>query len=335
MTVPRSARRLIAAAIVLAVIDLFVPAIRHRLEAARYETTSSPARFENSDFFALGPLVQYLREHPRGTRPRTVFLGNSVLFGYGLEPRDAVPAVYQRLSSGEKVFNASVNGLDLMSAFLIVKSMADAVDTVFVLSREGTSANTMLPRLIPVAAADAQRFKVRLPTASPLMPIAERWNLYRDSYRIQAALFGTSTRQFVYLHKGELARRLLGSIDGRQDGFAPAERSAALPAVTAAIPLAPAPAGANAALAQSHPLIVDLAELFRSRGKRLVLVQVRGYSEYLAEPAVAAFNTVYSPHAQIAIVDVPAGARFDDSHFTRDGAAALARELRRVVPERQ
>jgi hypothetical protein len=37
MTVPRGARRLIVAGVCLAVIDLFVPVVRDRLEAAAYE----------------------------------------------------------------------------------------------------------------------------------------------------------------------------------------------------------------------------------------------------------------------------------------------------------
>src|ERR1051325_649201 len=128
MILPHPARRLLVALIVLAVVDLFVPSLRDRLESARYDGRDTPTRFENSVRFGLGPMVQYLREHPKSNRPRTLFLGNSILFGYGIDVRDAIPAVYQRLSPGEKVLNASMNALDLGSAYLIAKSVADSVD---------------------------------------------------------------------------------------------------------------------------------------------------------------------------------------------------------------
>ena len=333
MTVPQPARRLLIALIVLAIADRFVPSVRDRLEASRYEQRGTPTRFENSDFFGLGPLTRYLREHPKGRRPRTVFLGNSVLFGYGVAPRDSLPAVYERLSPDEKVLNASVNGLDLTSAYLIAKAMVDSVDTVFVLSREGATFSAMLPRLIPVDAADLQRFNLQPPPSSRLEPIALRWRLYRDSYRIQSALFGTSTRQYVYLHKGELVRGAIQAITGRQnaDAFTPAETSTDLPAITAAIPRSPIAGDPRAAIAAAPPLVVDLAQLFRARGKRLVLLQIRNYTQYLPDSLVPEFNAEFSPFAAIAIVDVPDTAKFDDAHFTREGAAAAARELRRVV----
>jgi hypothetical protein len=335
MTVSRPARRLIAAVITLAILDPFVPVIRDRLEAARYEQTGAPTRFENSDFFALGPMVEYLREHPSGSRPRTVFIGNSVLFGYGLDVRDSIPAVYERLSPSEKVFNISINGLDLSSGYLIAKSIVDSVDTVFLLCRPDP-AKPILSRLMPIDERDLRRFKLTPAPAAPLSALASRWRLYRDSYRIQAALFGTSTRQYLYVHKGELARRALASIAGRtRDDYAPAEGSSNLPTVTASINASMPAADLRAAMDPDYVVVADLAQLFRERGKHLVLLQVADYVQFLSEPLAAAFNAEFMPNAAVAIIDRPAAAKLDSIHFNREGAAAMAQTLRRLADDRR
>lgn len=333
MTVPRPARRLLVAVITLAVLDPFVPAIRDRLEAARYEQTTAPSRFENSDFFALGPMTQYLREHPVGPRPRTVFIGNSVLFGYGLDVRDSVPAVYERLSPREKVLNISVNGLDLTSGYLIAKAIVDSVDTVYLLTRPDPP-KRILSQLIPIDAADAERFNLPAPPTSPLAPLVSQWRLYRDSYRIQAALFGTSTRQYLYVHKGELARKALATFRGT-DVFSPRERAGELPTLTASIPVSRATTNLRASMDPSYLLALDLAQLFRDRGKRLVLLQLTDYVRYASEDVVGAFNAQFSPNAVIAIVERSAPTKLDSIHFNRDGAAAMAVALRRVAADRR
>jgi hypothetical protein len=334
VTASSAARRLAVAFIALVAVDLFVPGIRDRLEAARYEQRGNPTRFENSDFFALGPMTQYLREHPDGRQLRTAFIGNSVSFGYGLDVRDTVPAVYERLSPGEKVFNLSVNGLDLGSAYLIAKSVMDSVDTVFLLSRPGL-VNDALANVIPVSPDDLQRFNLRVVATPSLAPLAMRWRLYRDSYRIQAALFGTSTRMYFYMHKGESVRSAWASVIGRRvDGqFVAAEQSTDLPEVTARIPVAAA--GESAALDRANPLLLQLAQAFRERGKRIVIVQIADYAELMPEPMIAAFNAAFAPNASVAIVDRLPAARLDTIHFNREGAAAAAQALRHLVDERR
>jgi hypothetical protein len=329
MIASSAARRLVVAVIALMSVDLFVPGIRDRLEAARYEQRGSPTRFENSDFFALGPISQYLREHPAGRQPRTAFIGNSVSFGYGLDVRDTVPAVYERLSPGEKVFNLSVNALDLGSAYLIAKSVMDSVDTVFLFSRPGV-VNDVLTNVIPVADEDLQRFDLRAVATSPLARLAMRWRLYRDSYRIQAALFGTSTRMYIYMHKGEIVRNAWASVTGRRvdDQFVPAEHTTDLPEVTARIPLATA--GESTSLDGADPLLVRLAQAFRERGKRIVIVQIADYAELMPEPVIAAFNAAFAPNASVAIIDRLPSARLDTIHFNREGAAAAAQALRHL-----
>jgi hypothetical protein len=332
MNVPHSARRLLVALIALAAVDPFVPVIRDRLEAARYEHTGTPMRFENSDLFGIGPLVQYLREHPQGARPRTVFVGNSVLFGYGLDVHDTVPAVYERLSPGEKVFNVSINALETASAYLITKAVVDSVDRVFMLTSAGVP-NDQFVGLVPIADEDLQRFKLPFAATSPLSAAATQWRLYRDTYRIQAGLFGTSTRQYVYLHKGEIARGIAGALTGRQRAstFTPAERESDLPPVTASIPVSSASEAAIANLEREVPLLVDLARLFRERRKHLMLIQIRDYLHYLTEESAASFNAAFAPHAVLVIVDRPASARLDTTHFNREGAAAMAQGIRRLA----
>lgn len=330
MTVPRSARRLLVAGICLAVIDLFVPSLRDRLEAAAYEHSIDTPRFENSDFFGLGPLTQYLREHPGGERRRTVFLGNSVLFGYRLNPEDSPPAAYQRLAANEKVFNASINGLDIGSAYLIAKAMIGSVDTVVVLAKDASHVHPLLPRLIPIDAEDRTKYAIEPTGEPPLADVASYWRLYRDTYRLQAAMFGTSTRQLLYLNKGRIVRDAIRMIRGQQRPVdVPVLPSETVPAVRMAVPSTPP--GGSAPPRVQHPIVADFGDLFRAAGKRVILLQVRGYSEYVSEAEAASFNGWYGPNAQIVLVDVPADATFDGMHFTREGATAVARELHRVA----
>ena len=89
-------------------------------------------RFENSDLFALGPLVDYLRDHPRHQRRRVVFFGNSMIFGYFLTPAQAIPAQFQTLQPEARVYNAAVNGQEIGTSYLVGKAIVDSVDTIYV-----------------------------------------------------------------------------------------------------------------------------------------------------------------------------------------------------------
>jgi len=150
----RYARRLLAAVLWLIVFDRFAPQLLRRLETRRYEATTQ-FRFENADLFGLGPLVSYLRENPHGRRRRIAFMGNSVIFGYALDPSDAVPAQFQKLVPGALVLNMAVNGSQLGSSYLITRAMIDSVDALFV-QVVGEGADPMLPALIPVDDADVR-----------------------------------------------------------------------------------------------------------------------------------------------------------------------------------
>ena len=105
-------RRLIVAVLTLAVIDVFVPGWLARAERARYEG-GGVFRFAYSDLFGIGPAVEYLGDHPRGDRPRAVFLGNSVVWGYRLRTEDSLPVQFQQLEPSVRVFNFAVNGFGI------------------------------------------------------------------------------------------------------------------------------------------------------------------------------------------------------------------------------
>jgi len=124
-------------------------------------------------------------------------------------------------------------------------------------------------------------------------------------------------------------------VTGRRgdDAFVAAEQSSDLPEVTARTPVAAA--GESAALDRANPLLVQLAEAFRARGKRIVIVQIADYAELMPEPAIAAFNAAFAPNASVAIVDRLPSARLDTIHFNREGAAAAAQALRHLVDGRR
>ena len=323
----RPARRLLAAVLVLAALDVFVPGIRDRLEAARYDGDGH-FRFENSDLFGIGPLTAYLRDHPNGPRPRVVFLGNSVIFGYHLTVAEAPPAQYQRLVPDRKVFNAAINGLTLGSAHLIAKAMLDGVDTVFVLSASQASALPALAGLIPISEDDARRFELALPSRlhSRLDAAAGVWRLNRDAYRLQAALFGTSTRQFVYLNKGKFARAIRDAALGR----APAPLAALPDPVSSDAAIVSVPMGATGGAARDHGLITEMAALFRARNKRLILIQLDHYSPLVIDEEIGAFNAQHYPFARIVKVTVPAAETMDTLHLTPRAIASLAAGLARL-----
>lgn len=323
----RPARRMLVAAVVLVVVDLVEPGVLRRLEASRYEDVSKDFRFENSDLFGVGPLVDYLRDRPLGRQPRVIFIGNSVTYGYGLSAAEALPGQYQRLDRSEKVLNVGVNGLDIGSAFLVAKATLGTVDHFYVLCRPDIAPTPLIGRHLPVEEADARRFG--LPPTDWLETMlrrgANRWALYRDSYRLQAALFGTSSRQFVYLHKGELARSVWSMV--RAHGQSKSSQRAA--AATAPIATAMPDDQRLAAMREGSPLMLwNFAELFRGTGRHLVLLQVSGFAEWLPDAAsVADFNRAHGPHARIVMLDIAETLRSDDIHLTAAGAAAAARAL--------
>ena len=327
----RPARRLIVALLVLLVVDAFVPSALRRLEEARYEDVGTDFRFENSDLFGVGPLVEYLGERPAGRQPRVMFLGNSVIYGYGLSAADAVPGQYQRLHRTEKVFNTGVNGLDAGSIYLVAKAAIPAIDRLYVLSRTyDPRTPIMVGGRVPIDNEDATRFGVSIPGAieDRLQSVADQWALYRHSYRVQAALLGTSARQYLYLHKGAVARRLFATLTALTTGAQPDDTE-----VLTTAPLAaemPGPDRLRDLRNASSGLLWSFGELARSHRKTLVILQVPGFSEWLPDAnAIGDFNRVYFPFARVVMLSPPAAQMSDGMHLTAAGSAAAALALSR------
>jgi hypothetical protein len=58
---------------------------------------------------------------------------------------------------------------------------------------------------------------------------------------------------------------------------------------------------------------------------------VNDYWQFLPMPSQGAFNAEFSPHVTLAAIDRTPDARHDTVHFNREGAAAAALELRRLM----
>lgn len=330
----RPLRRLAFAIAALVAADRFEPAVLRSLEEARYEDPAKDFRFENSDLFGLGPLVAYLREHPHGQRPRVLFLGNSITFGYLLSAAEALPGRYQRLDTSAKVFNVGINGFSTFSSVLIAKAAIDSVDLTYAVlgPTENPTADPLLPRLIPVEDADLAQFRLAAPneTERRLATPLNHWRLYRDAYRLQAAMFGSSTRQYIYLHKGALARALIARVRAEQAAGAVADGTVTIDApVSEAFP----DAARQLALRQDSPELWEFGDLSRNRRKPVVLLQQVDYSRELTNAAIGDFNRVFAPYAKVFVAHVPPHLTADGMHLTSAGATQLARLLWDARPE--
>jgi hypothetical protein len=330
----RDFRRLAFASALLIIADLFEPAVLRSLERRRYEDRAQDFRFASSDFFALGPLVAYFRDRPRGDSPRVIFLGNSITHGHFLTAAEAFPAGYQRLDPSVKIFNLGINGFQAGSSFLVAKAAIDAVDLVYVLDHVESRADPILPRLIPVDEADRTRFHLAGPsrTEARLSWVVNHWRLYRDAYRLQAALFGTSTQEYLHRNKGTLARSLIARLHATERGRVSSDETIAIEAPASDVMPEPA---RHAELRRQHPELWAFGDLFAARRKPVELLHIPGYSDALPRDAIADFNRVFAPYGRILILHIPPALTFDGAHLTRAGAAQLARALWTVRPERR
>jgi hypothetical protein len=331
----RSVRRLLVAVVVLAALDPFVPGLVHRLERDRYESDRL-FRFENSDLFSLGPLSSYLRENSQGSRPRVAFLGDSIIWGYYVKPSETLPAQYQRLDDSVRVLNLGINGFGTPSAYLIAKSMIDAVDLLYVLNLL-TDPAPDIPRLIPIDPQDVTRFHLALPdqTEATLERPLAAWNLYRESYRLQSALFGTSTRQYLYLHKADLFHRLRGDAPADTTPAVIEGTDEAIRRITFVDQRSPAPPGEErtALLKRRFDLLWDFATMVRAHHKRAVFIEVDGHSSPIADDDRADLNALFYPSVKFVKVAVPDDLKVDRLHFSPLGCAAVARLLAQAAPQ--
>ena len=323
LTKSSALRRLAFMLACLFAFDLFVPSMLERLEAQHYEERVV-FRFENSDLFALGPAVAYLREHPRASRRRVIFLGNSMTFGYLLAAGDTLPAQFAKRRLDTRVFNMGVNSQELGTSYLVGKAIIDSVDVLFV-QTVGEGANPILGSLIPVDDSDSARFQLGPPNRLErrLQALIGRiWCLYGANERIQAALFGTSTREYIYLHHRDILLRL----------FRPEYKPAPAPAVvsTGARPVlrVPLQSGTPAAkhVAGIPNVLIDFAKLARAHKRRVVFIQYE-YATRGDDTAAAQFNAVYAPSAEMIIVQVPQKLTIDGQHLNEEGCRLVAEAL--------
>jgi hypothetical protein len=327
-------RRLVVAIVVLAVVDRFVPAAVAHAERERYESTR-PFRFESSDMFALGPLVAYLREHPTGDRPRVAFMGDSVIWGYSVQSGETLPAQFQRFEPDVRVLNLGINGLGSINTYLVAKAIMDSLDTLYVLSGR-PDIERPLEEWIPVEAADVRRFKLTPPSrVEPrLQSLLGFWHLYTDSYRLQAAWFGTSTRVYAYLHKMDLVLWILGQSPVRTAEVAQTEDRGGLRSVQIDRGRSGgAPDTARRAyLRGSQPLLWDFASLAVSRKKRVVFIEMNNHSRPVGRDVRGDLNVVFAPYASFLRIYVPPSFMLDEHHLTAEGSLAVAQALRRDAP---
>jgi hypothetical protein len=175
---------------------------------------------------------------------------------------------------------------------------------------------------MPIDDADLLRFDLPAPnrTEQRLQSALGRvWNLYRLNYRMQAGLFGTSTRVHLYMHKRDFAHlfrvRLL-------------QPESLRPAGAAGISVrAPRKAGPMPAANETKRIMIELAKLARARGKRVVFLMFELDGSPPRDAAVGAFNAAFAPYAETAIVHLPSADTIDGQHPNPAAAARIAELL--------
>jgi len=322
-------RRFGVCLLVLLAVDQAVPALLRRAEARHYES-DAPLRFKSFDLFPLGPLTDYLREHPVGPMPRTGFFGNSVMWGYLLDGPQTISCAFARLAPEARVLDFSAAGFQGASSYLIAKRVVDDLDAFYIYIDKRTDhgdTHPLLPKVIAISEADAAAFglKVAGPGRRALDRLAGVWKLRRDSYRLQAAWFGTSTQQAIRLWAEALFNRLKAPADrGAAVGVAPREQAR----WHAPADAAPISDEERARLAAAHPVVWRFAQLLAEHHRPGVFFQFAGPTQPIAEAELPAFNAAFDG-ITIATLTMPAGWYQDDGvHVTAKGAEGIARALR-------
>lgn len=319
----------------LAALDQAVIPVLQHSESRHYQALHGD-RFPESDLFPLGPLVEYLQEHPRGQPPRVAFLGDSRVWGYLLEPDESIPAAFQRLTPDVQVLNLGINRFRAGSSFLVSKQLLDSVECFYLFFHDDPQqqqADPLLPTLIPVDPEDAARFGLRLPSRPQRWfdDIGRRWRLARYSYRLQAAWFGTSTRQFCYL----TLRRLMAhhSLTRHATAVHGSDASSAAAAVYR-IPMqaGPLPPDAQQRLAQRYPFLWRYAELLAHHRVHGFFIELAQADSAMPEEDAALVNAQFRPYVAVVRLAVPTAWLMDDhKHVTAEGAAGIARSLAQMT----
>lgn len=322
-------RRLALIVIWLAIFDQFVPAFQRRVEHDLYEGRDV-FRFENSDLFGLGPLVSYLRERPERQRPRVLFFGNSVIFGFGLKASETLPARVQELDPGVRVLNVAVNSFPMGNSYLITKAVIGSIDRAYVQLIDAKTANPVLPSLIPIDDEDLRAFQLDPPSRLErrLQEWAGLWRLYAASYRLQFATLGTSTKQYLYIHKGDLPRRVRSWVSPAVPAPPPERVKATVEIVAPRAAVSP-DESRRRELRERFPLLWQMEELFQRHGKRAVFLLI-GEADYLglSDRDAADLNAAFAPSGEVMRLRFPAAnMTYDGLHLTVGGAHRLAEAL--------
>jgi hypothetical protein len=203
----------------------------------------------------------------------------------------------------------------------MLKAMIGAIDVVYV-HADGTEINKALARMIPVSDDDVRRYGLDPPDR--LEQGLERrlafWRLYGRSYRLQAALFGTSARNYLYTHKSVVFGGEASSAPPA--GYAPNPPSSNRLTVRYAAASADTPVDEEA-LAASEPWLWDFATFIRSSGKRAVFWRLANDGSGLSE-SWTSLNRVFRGSAVFATVTVPPEMMIDERHLSARGSAQLA-----------
>lgn len=332
----RAAWRLGVALLTLVVLDAWVPSIRDRLEAAQYGTTSI-ARLSNSDVFPLGSLVAYLREHPRGARPRVAFFGDSVVWGYGVDDVDSIPSQFQLLASDAQVFNLGVNLFSTPSSYLLATRIVDAIDVAFLIPADWPP-QALLPRVLDLSDEETRRWGYPSSDRSALDRLVNgllgRWHLYRDAYRLQTGLWGTSTKQFIYVNKSQAIAAALGRYRTPREAARLRDADSEYLRTWDVPPLIAESAARSDevmdALRFRQPALVAFAELFVSRRKPAYVIEISDRHVVLDARERAAMNERFAPYVRFVLLAPPRRLIFDGLHFTPEGTATVATMLDRI-----
>ena len=334
-------RRFAVCLLLLAAVDQAVIPILHFSESKHYRSAAL-GRFPNSDLFPLGPLVDYLEENPAGSKPRVAFLGDSRVWGYQLEAEDAIPAVFQRLAPNVEVLNLGINGFQNGSDYLLSKRLLGSVDSFYLFFHEDPKhqqADPLLPTLIRVDPADAARFGLRPSSKLQIWlgRVAAQWHLARYSYRLQAAWFGTSTRQACALFLKDLmmahsAQKPVPATNSLKGGTAEGASAAVFyeaPTYSGSVSVEE-----TARLAKRYPFLWNYAGLLARSGRRGFFIEFSTAETVMSKQDAALFNAHFSPYATIVRLTIPDSWFLDKRlHMTREGASGVARLLARMTRE--
>jgi hypothetical protein len=247
---------------------------------------------------------------------------------------DTVAARFQARVPGEHVLNLGVNRTDTGDMYLIAKSVLDSVATLYVFDRLPRVLHQQLPQLIPIAPDDLTRFGLMPPTHArgnrgSGNEVLSFWRLFRDSYRIQAAGLGTSTRVFTYSRLVTAGRALRRRPDPR--AAEPAVGATAI-SVDSRVAAAAPSAERAAFLSRERALLWDFAQMVRDHHRTAVFVEMATNAGTLAADERADLNAQFGPEVRFVLVEVPPPLMIDGSHLNRTGAVALAEILWRLRP---